>query len=273
MSTRILAVIVTYKPDKELLTININSLLGRVEGIMIWENSPEIDIRSWFNSKEIIYHGVGMNVGISRALNYAFNYAKEQGFSHMLTMDQDSCFKHFSEFRDTSFQLDKENRCVFGPMVTQSDGAEFHNVIEPISINNYLITSGTLVPLSVLERVGGYNENFMVDVVDLDFNLRAMREGITIYRNQNGLLIQHFGNPIVRTLFKKKYICSNYSPFRLYGIFRNHIVLYRETKDVFVKKQVALYLRHFIPRIILWENNKYNKIRAILKGIIDGMTY
>ena len=113
----------------------------------------------------------------------------------------------------------------------------------------------------------------MVDAVDLDFNLRVMREGITIFRNKNGVLIQHFGDPIVRTLFKKTYICSNYNPFRLYGIFRNHIILYRETKNDFVKNQVGLYLRHFLPRIILWENNKYKKLIAILKGIIDGLKY
>lgn len=273
MYNKVLAVIVTYKPDKELLTKNINALQGRVEGILIWENSPEIDIRSWLNSTGIIYQGVGRNVGISRALNFAYRYAKEQNYSHMLTLDQDSCFKHFSEFRDTSFQLDKENLYVFGPMVAQDAGVEIHNDIVPISIENYLITSGMLVPLTVIERVGGYNEDFMVDAVDLDFNLRVMREGITIFRNKNGVLIQHFGDPIVRTLFKKTYICSNYNPFRLYGIFRNHIILYRETKNDFVKNQVGLYLRHFLPRIILWENNKYKKLIAILKGIIDGLKY
>ena len=75
MYNKVLAVIVTYKPDKELLTKNINALQGRVEGILIWENSPEIDIRSWLNSTGIIYQGVGRNVGISRALNFAYRYA------------------------------------------------------------------------------------------------------------------------------------------------------------------------------------------------------
>ena len=270
---KIIAVVVVYRPDKELLQSNLNSLLDGVDNILIWENSPELNIKPWFKSNKIIYLNDGGNVGISKALNFAWRYAKNNGFTHLLTMDQDSCFKNFIEFRNTCLLYDKESNCVFGPLVTPINDTRPSNKIYEVSIDNYLITSGMLIPLSVLDKVGGYNENFFVDVVDLDFNLRVLRSGYKILKNLNGVLVQHFGIPSEKKLFGKTYVCSNYSPFRLYGIFRNHTILYRETKDPFVKDQVKIYFNHYIPRIIFWEKNKYKKLKAIIKGLFDGITY
>lgn len=272
-NNKILAVIVTYHPERELLQSNVYSLLDGVDKIVIWENSPNEGIRSWLNSDKIVYLSEGKNVGISKALNVAWKYAINEDFTHLLTMDQDSCFGNFIEFRNTCFQYDKEDKCVFGPLVTPLKDIRPENEIFEVPINNYLITSGMLIPISVLDKVGGYNENFMVDVVDLDFNLRVFRHGFKILKNHNGVLVQHFGTPSAKKLFGKTYVCSNYSPFRLYGIFRNHTILYRETKDSFVKKQIKIYFNHYIPRIILWENSKYKKIKAIIKGLFDGITY
>lgn len=274
MKKKILGIIITYYPDKQLLLNNVNAIAPHVDKLIIWENTSESkESYRYVSGDNIEYFSEDQNIGISKALNFGWHYAQKEGYDYLLTMDQDSYFDNFVEFCNTCFQYDKEEKCVFGPLITPLKDIRPNNEIFETSINNYLITSGMLIPVSVLDKVGGYNENFMVDVVDLDFNLRVLMKGYKILKNHNGVLVQHFGTPSEKKLFGKTYVCSNYSPFRLYGIFRNHTILYRETKDSFVKNQIKIYFNHYLPRILFWENNKYKKLKAIGKGLLDGIIY
>ena len=269
---KILAVVVTFKPEKEFLVRNVNSLINVVDKILIWENSPEINVRSWFNGLEIEFKTTGKNIGISGALNEAWMYARQHGYTHLLTMDQDSFLKNCKTYVETCLNSIKEPS-VFGPKITRSDETQPLNIIEKLSNNDYLITSGILVPLEIINAIGGYNADFKVDAVDLDFCIRTKLAGYEVYRNENGVLLQHFGTPYTKILFGKTFVCPNYSPFRLKGIFRNHIIIYRRYKNKWIKRIIIVYFRHFIPRILLWEDNKWKKVNAIFNGIIEGLKY
>ena len=41
MEMRILAIVVTYYPEKELLKKNISAFIDHVDKVLIWENTPE----------------------------------------------------------------------------------------------------------------------------------------------------------------------------------------------------------------------------------------
>ena len=69
---KILAIVVTYFPEKELLEKNISAFINDVDRVLIWENTPDekkLEYRFIDNSK-IEYCGDGIN-SISHALNYA----------------------------------------------------------------------------------------------------------------------------------------------------------------------------------------------------------
>ena len=96
---KILAIVVTYYPEKELLERNVQAFIDHVDKVLIWENTPspdKLDYR-FIEHEKVVYYGDGIN-SISRALNYAWEYANENGFDYLLTMDQDSYFENFDYY-------------------------------------------------------------------------------------------------------------------------------------------------------------------------------
>ena len=106
MSNRILAIVVTYYPEKELLEKNVSAFINDVEKILIWENTPNDKklLYRFLSDPKVDYCGDGVN-SISHALNYAWKYAETNGYNYLLTMDQDSVFENFSLFIENTIYL------------------------------------------------------------------------------------------------------------------------------------------------------------------------
>lgn len=93
---RLLAVVVLYHPGKDLAG-NINSYLPQVDRLLLWDNTPgggkeQLPLSGVTHPERLEYRGCGRNVGIGTALNDAVAYAREHGYTHLLTLDQDSYF-------------------------------------------------------------------------------------------------------------------------------------------------------------------------------------
>ena len=93
---KLLAVVVLYHPDGDVLA-NIRTYLPGVDGLLLWDNTPRdcIDrerLRAFQALEKSVYMGKGENVGIGAALNAAVDYARQHGFTHLVTFDQDSRF-------------------------------------------------------------------------------------------------------------------------------------------------------------------------------------
>ena len=93
---RLLAVVVLYHPGKDLAG-NIDSYLSQVDKLLLWDNTPgdgqeRLPLPDISHPERLEYRGCGRNVGISAALNDAVAYAREYGYTHLLTLDQDSFF-------------------------------------------------------------------------------------------------------------------------------------------------------------------------------------
>lgn len=271
---RLLAIIVTYYPDRDLLAENVNAIYDCIDKLLIWENTPiseRFDYRFLTNSK-IEYCGDDVN-SISHALNYAWQYAQKNGYDYILTMDQDSVFKSFDIFLKTTIEIQSPDVCLVGPRIDRNNGTPPSPDITEIGANAHLITSGLIIPVSLLNEIHGFCEDFQIEAVDVDLCVRVRNSDYKIFQNSNGVLVQRFGAPYEKKIFGKIYVGSNYNEKRLYEIFRNHIIIYRRYKNNAVKGFVISYFRNFVPRIILWEDNKINKLLAIFKGIIAGYRF
>ena len=75
------------------------------------------------------------------------------------------------------------------------------------------------------------------------------------------------GNPSDAYLFGRHVTLPNHSPLRYYYRFRNNFVLYREDKRFF--RGIRRADRHQVIKILLFENNKTEKLRMICRGIRD----
>lgn len=132
-----------------------------------------------------------------------------------------------------------------------------------------------LLPVEALDELGGWREDFFVDAVDIDLVYHAISEGYKPYIVSGCILRQRFGQPSYTPfLWKWRIGCSNYGPARLYGIYRNQLIVIRRyacTKAL--RWQWLRSLPRKVPRILLGERQKWAKLRAMAKGIWDGLRY
>ena len=149
---RILAIVVTYYPEKDLLERNVQAFINHVDKVLIWENTPspdKLDYR-FIEHEKVEYYGDGIN-SISRALNYAWEYANEYGFDYLLTMDQDSYFENFDYYISKTVLNPKVPEGIWTP---QMNGEIVSEDFEEIDIP---ITSGMLASVKIINTIGGWN--------------------------------------------------------------------------------------------------------------------
>ena len=253
---KVLAVIVTYYPDLELLKRNVEALAGHVDDVLIWENTPAPDnIRFRLPAMDnLTYYGVGENVGISRALNLTRESFFEEEYDALLTMDQDSIWDNLGLFLER-VATSEAPFGLYGPAV-------YTPALKPdFTPAGTLITSGMLVRREIYERIGGYEELFFVDGIDLDFCYKAAEAGIPSCGRKRKVCFLGFHPEVY-----------DYSPSRLREICFSEIVLAKKYPARHRKKGVILrhYLLKRIPLILLFERQKWSKSVAIIKGLILG---
>ena len=269
---KILAIVITYFPEKELLEKNVAAFINDVDKVVIWENTlePEKERYRFVNHEKVEYYGDGIN-SISHGLNFGWKYAKQNGYDYLLTMDQDSVFEDFQYLKRYGEEHLGE-KVLLGPCYNSDSCVQRKN--NTATKTETLLTSGTLLNITVLDELGGYDEQLAIDGIDTDLCLRANRMGIYSYRVENCILIHRLGKPQVKYLFGKQFLLSSYSAERLESILKTHIYLIRKHKNM--SKEIRKYIiRHYIVErirdIVLFEDDKFKKITYMIKGIVKGL--
>ena len=262
---RILAIVVTYYPDRKLLEANIDAFVNYVDKILIWENTPtdKKEMYRYIKSEKVEYCGDGGN-SISRALNYGWKYAKEYNYDYLLTMDQDSQWEDFRQYLNQTVYNPCVSGGIWGP---EAYGNKPKEIIE----SDRIITSGMLLSVELISRIGGWNEAFSIDCVDDEFCLRAKNMGIKTYILGMCRLYQRYGTP-KKVSFLGRVATINYdSPGRLYSIYKYHVLLMRlfpenrKLKDEFWDCWIPL-----IKWTIVFGDKPIKNLFAIFGGIISG---
>lgn len=240
--------IVLYNPEIELLEKNIDVLYPQVNSIvLINNNSNNIGdvyklIRKYNSKIEVINND--KNYGIAKALNQILAYAEIHGYEWYLTMDQDSVVS--SNLIDAYFKYCEDvNVGIISPFILNNNKVSLdeyrkmglnskENLTDPIDC----ITSGALNRVKAARSINGYTDEFFIDCVDVDFNIRMLDAKKEIIRVNDAYLIQEMGKgkPIVLFnllykitniyIFKRLSVSPVYSDFRLYHIFRNSKYLF-----------------------------------------------
>jgi rhamnosyltransferase len=268
---RLLGIVITYYPNIEETKRNIMSYIQNVEKLIIWENTPLYDRSKYKISipeyeNKILYMGEQDNMFIAYPLNCAIKFGQKNGFTHILTMDQDSYFEegHFKKYKQIIFE-NSEKIAIYGP--NTNDGDKDKSDIP--HKKHELITSGNIINLALFSEIGFFREDYQIDCVDIEFCARARRDNYDCLMVGSVVMKQRFGNTInIKGLF----YTSNYPPFRLYYISRNNILFFKEYPWSGVNRIINYILKPTI-KILLSENQKMGKILSILKGIKDGIFY
>lgn len=265
---RILAIVATYYPDMEMLQRSVCSYCSMVDKLIVWENTPESEALSYRlpESFSAEYLSDGEN-SLATAYNYAFRYALENGFDCILTMDQDSVFTDFAVYRRRAEKLLQNQIAVITPDLSGGLASERFS---PVGL---MLNSGAIVPTGILKRTGGWCEDYPIDNLDIDFSLNVAENGFTVLRCDGSYMEHHQGNVNRIRCFGRDFVCFNYSPLRLYHIFRDVIIIYRKHgKPDLLRKVIRGYIfRTYFFRVLLLEKDKAVKCRAMLCGIWHGI--
>lgn len=262
----ILTIVVTYYPEEELLKNNISAFINHVDKVLIWENTPEAKKLQYrfIQHFKIEYCGDGIN-SISHALNYAWQYARENGYEYLLTMDQDSVWEDFGIFLEKTVRSGDAPEGIWTPQINSKVVESKYQEID------LPITSGMLIKTELINKIGGWNELFEIDSVDDEFIARAHRRGIITYIVKDTKLNQKFGDPHSIHILGYAKVIRNYSALRLYNIFRNNIIVIRMYPEaLYIKKNFRNRWIAYIKYMIIFEKQRILKILAIVKGVIAG---
>lgn len=270
------AIVIAYNYSNKQLYDKIKHYIEDVEILIIWNNTPSNQNRLnnsyWKNMKcPVAILGTGENVGIGKALNESIKFAKNFGCTHVLTMDQDSEWRDFSKYRHSVESWTDKKIGIYAPIIADARSSKIFCCNKE---NRYAITSGSILNLEAYATVGGFNENFFIDEVDNEYCVRLSKAGYGIKIIKESFLFQEFGADNIRHSFTGK-AANTYSAFRLYYQIRNRLWMLRlHFADLhwryIVYSIVNVLMSRFVD-IVLYEENKGEKIKAYLRGLNDGL--
>jgi rhamnosyltransferase len=137
-----------------------------------------------------------------------------------------------------------------------------------------VITSGSLIPLAVVTRVGRFRDDFFIDHVDDEYCLRARAMGYKVMITREPLSVHALGSRVVRQLPWRTIGSSNHSPARRYYMMRNHVILAKEyaiREPGWVIQTVCARSKSFVA-LLLVDDDRLLKSRLIWRGFVDGMS-
>lgn len=265
---KVLGIVILYYPDEQVRG-NILSYVTGLDRLIVWENTPLEDRRTIMfdcqSAQKVMYWSKNRNIGLGRPLNEAVRYGLENGYTHLLTMDQDSCFatNMFAAFLQQIETLQEADEVSFSANTHPYQGEQPEK--EKIDI---CITSGTIYKLSVFEEAGCFREDFFIDGIDTEFCFRIRAHGRTMVRMNKIYMRHELGKITVTPFLWGKLISPNYSAQRTYYLVRNSLYLRRVYPGESQAPGTFKALLFWRPLAILFvEPDKYRKFKAILVGI------
>lgn len=283
------AVVVTYRPQIEILRRMLDACLTQAGSVVLFDNAT--------NSKEFdafldTLVGVEIirsqeNLGVGAALNHGIFRAREKGFRFVLTMDQDSVpdagmiDSLVITFRKLSLSIPV---AAVGPVHRDSrngHAAPFVRIGFPFNrklfascgqniVCDFLITSGCLISLDALESIGGMDEALFIDNVDLEWCFRARRRGYALYGIGDAGMGHAIGDALRTSWLRGSAFV--HSPLRLYYIMRNRVLLYRrkDTPRAWIGQDLLRLPFKFMSTLLfLPPRGEY--LRCMLRGLRDGL--
>lgn len=237
-------VIVTYHPSSAKLMELVDAVRPQLSSLIIVDNGSSFDFSALMRERDCEIIELGDNFGIAHAQNVGIDRARERGAEFVLLLDQDSI-----PAPDMVAQLVEAYRrlsasgakvAAVGPSYVdprQGEAAPFvyldglklrrrkRHGAEPVVEADFLIASGCLVPIAVLDQVGLMVEDLFIDYVDIEWGLRARQDGYLSYGVFVARMEHALGDEWIRFGSRRVPV---HSPLRQYYHVRNAIWLCKQ---------------------------------------------
>jgi len=291
------AVLVTYNPDMEVLRAAIQAVSDQVSDVFIVDNASSNCLSGWVNKLEVPVNvklhllQQEENVGIGAGHNIGIRAAIEQGSKFVLLLDQDSRVGPdmvvklrfaYAVLTEKGFQV-----AALGPQYCDADNDRLSQFVKiglfrfiqcgcenNISLveADFLVSSGSLLPVAALEVVGFMDESLFIDHVDTEWCLRAKSKGLQIFGQCGALMTHELGEQRKEVWFLRKRIVPFHKPFRYYYMFRNSVLLYRRGYMPLSWKFADMAKCFKMVFFFGWAaENRLTCLKMMFLGVIDGL--
>lgn len=254
-------VIVTYKPNKELLLKTIHSILTQLNKIVIVNNDEDNLVIGESENIEVI--NLNRNYGIAYAQNEGIKKAITDNADFILLSDQDTEYpKDYiakmngyisKNLADVYCPIFYDNiKKVFSPVMIKKFKS-VNKITEPTYVQ-HAIASGTLINRCCFDKVGLMNELLFIDYVDFEWCWRAVYNNIQIVTLPDIIINHNLGDGIKKIGKRNVTIRSN---FRYYYILRNGFYLSFYSKYLSFIEKNHLFFRtvKFSLGVIIFKHN------------------
>ncbi|HEX7866297.1 MAG TPA: glycosyltransferase family 2 protein [Variovorax sp.] len=300
------AVVVTYFPTDGQLT-NLHSLAQSCPQLCVVDNTPETS--DWHHS--LIDAGIsvlhnGNRGGIAGAFNCGIAELEARGTELFFLLDQDSVLppgyfdamcqaavaaraaKHDRGTGDAG-ESEEDAAFLIGPLVYDTNldalipqfGIEGKRVYqfdlrkplaEPLARCAFMISSGSLISRAAWTKLGRFDERYVIDHVDTDYCMRALRSDVPLYLNPRVVLRHQIGDLQAKSLFGWKIYVINYSAVRRYYLTRNALDLSLAHVRAFPAILfINVYTIKQILPMLIFERDRLRKSVALMLGFFDGL--
>lgn len=266
MRKDVCAIIVTYFPALSRLEEVVTRIRPQCAVVLVHNGDGDLEkIRSCALEYECELIINDRNVGIAAAQNQGIKYALVSGCSYVLLLDQDSivCEGYLQELLR---YVDGEVTPVVSGRAIDARGHDVSNTKVgrlPCIEQRDLMSSGTLIHHTSIEKVGLFEEGLFIDCVDFEWGWRARALG------QRLLLVRdaHFAHSIGDGNRRYKQLPA---PVRHYYQSRN--TAYMLTRAYVPLRWKAKQLSFFIPKILkilICGAEKRKRLGHIFRGFRD----
>lgn len=290
LSHRSDAIIVTYQPDIARLAQLVAALSPQVGTITIIDNGSE-NLSEWLHlfpggkTQVLPQHA---NVGIATAINAGFDAVRDRGSAQFVALfDQDSapsddmierlerygdelaCHGPVAQIGPYFFEHNRGYHLPFIEFKWGLPRRKHPRGHERWTTADYLISSGSLVPIAALEKIGPLDDSLFIDYVDIEWGLRAKAAGFQSYGAFDVRMDHRIGEKALNLAGVR---LATHKPVRRYYYYRNALLLCRRSYVPVswkIHELTRLGIKFWI--FALFSANRAADVRMMLKGIADGL--
>lgn len=286
-TTTVVAVVAAYNPDDSLRS-RVSTTAQQVAHVVVVNDGSTrgLDVLAGLRGPSVtVLHQDG-NRGIAAALNAGVAEARRLGADAVLTLDQDSSLG--PEYVEVQLELwgrAEQAGLRVGLLAAASHGGHPTPTLagrhaDPFTRAFDPMQSGSLIPIEVFDRVGGFDEGFFIDGVDSEFSARLATEGFEVLL-ADGARLHHalgrrlpttvLGRPVV--LFGRRIEYNEHSPVRVYYITRNGMTLvrrYARSQPRWVARRTVQDAKAHVMRVVLG-GRRLRTLEAMAYGVRDAV--
>ena len=290
---KITSITVAFNPNPERLAEQVRVLQDEVDDIVVIDNGSERPVADLpqLGGASLRVVTLPGNAGVARGFNLGLAAARERGAEFVLLLDDDSVptpgmvAELVAACRERTARGPPQVAAV-GPRVQDSRDPHDYPFIRlgwthnrhvrcgtmhgEVIACDFLISSGSLVPMEAFASVGEFDEGLFIDSVDLEWCCRARDRGLMLYGVCAARLDHRLGDR--RQAVLNAFELVVHSPERVYYMTRNRFLLYRRpyVPLKWKLKDLLRWLAKFSATLLLVAP-RFEYARMTLRAIRDAL--